>query len=154
MSLEQYKNKNRGELWDVVVIQAEVIAELEKELLLGTKNSIATDLLNVMEKDNVENFSIQVFKVDSGLKRDLQVTCEYLDGVSVPETITKLKERIAELEKERIKLLSCLLDISDECIGEITMNYKVDSEYIGGRIHASTGMTNPKLREALKEQGK
>ena len=31
MSLEQYKNKNRGELWDVVVIQAEVIAELEKE---------------------------------------------------------------------------------------------------------------------------
>ena len=32
MSLEQYKNKNRGELWDVVVIQAEVIAELEKAL--------------------------------------------------------------------------------------------------------------------------
>ena len=31
MSLEQYKNKNRKELWDVVVIQAEVIAELEKE---------------------------------------------------------------------------------------------------------------------------
>ena len=32
MSLEQYKNKNRGELWDVVVIQAEVIAELEKDI--------------------------------------------------------------------------------------------------------------------------
>ena len=31
MSLEQYKNKNRNELWDVVVIQAEVIEGLEKE---------------------------------------------------------------------------------------------------------------------------
>ena len=29
MSLEQYKKKNRNELWDVVVIQAEVIAELD-----------------------------------------------------------------------------------------------------------------------------
>jgi hypothetical protein len=89
------------------------IAELEKELLLGTKNSIATDLLNVMEKDNVENFSIQVFKVDSGLKRDLQVTCEYLDGVSVSETITNLKEQVAELEKER-----------DELKGDVVVTYK------------------------------
>ena len=60
------------------------------------------------------------------------------------------QERIAELEKERIKLLSCLLDISDECLGEITMNYRVDSEYIGGRIHAATGMSNPQLWEAVK----
>ena len=60
--------------------------------------------------------------------------------------------RIAELEKERIKLLSCLLDISYECIGEITMNYRVDAEYIGRKIYAATGMTNPQLTEALKEQ--
>jgi hypothetical protein len=66
--------------------------------------------------------------------------------------VIEMVERIVALEKERIKLLSCLLDISDECIGEITMNYKVDSEYIGGRIHASTGMTNPQLWEALKEK--
>ena len=68
--------------------------------------------------------------------------------------MSELSKRIAELEKERIKLLSCLLDISDECIGEITMNYRVDSEYVGGRIQATTGMTNPQLREALKEQSK
>ena len=60
-------------------------------------------------------------------------------------------KRIAELEKERIKLLSCLLDISDECIGEITMNYRVDAEYIGRKIYAATGMTNPQLTEALKK---
>ena len=62
------------------------------------------------------------------------------------------QKRIAELEKERIKLLSCLLDISDGCIGEITMNYRVDAEYIGRKIYAATGMTNPQLTEALKEQ--
>ena len=61
---------------------------------------------------------------------------------------------IAELEKERIKLLSCLLDISDGCIGEITMNYRVDAEYIGRKIYAATGMANPQLTEALKEQVK
>jgi hypothetical protein len=78
----------------------ERIVELEKELLLDTKNSVATELLNIMEKDNVENFSIQIFKVDSGLKRDLQVTCEYLDSVSVSETITELRNEKAELEKK------------------------------------------------------
>ena len=63
------------------------------------------------------------------------------------------QERIAELEKERIKLLSCLLDISNECIGEITMNYRVDSEYIGGRIQATTGMTRSQLGDAVKWNG-
>ena len=62
--------------------------------------------------------------------------------------------RIAELEKERIKLLRCLLDISNECIGEITMNYRVDSEYIGGRIQATTGMTRSQLGDAVKGRGK
>ena len=62
------------------------------------------------------------------------------------------QERIAELEKERIKMLWCFLDISDECIGEITMNYRVDSEYIGGRIQAATGMTHQQLWDAVKEQ--
>ena len=67
---------------------------------------------------------------------------------------TKHKERIAELEKERIKLLSCLLDISNECIGEITMNYRVDSEFICGRIQATTGMTRSQLGDAVKGRGK
>ena len=60
---------------------------------------------------------------------------------------------IAELEKERIKLLSCLLGISNECIGEIAMNYRLDAQMIGESIYAATGKTNPELAKALKEQG-
>ena len=63
------------------------------------------------------------------------------------------QERIAELEKERIKMLWCFLDISDECIGESTMSYRVGFEYIGGRIQAATGMTHPQLWDAVKGQG-
>ena len=74
--------------------------------------------------------------------------------MSVNRLLSDALERVAELEKERIKLLSCLLDISDECIGEITMNYRVDAECVGRSIYAATGMTNPQLTEALKEQVK
>ena len=64
-----------------------------------------------------------------------------------------VSSRIAELEKERIKMLWCFLDISDECIGESTMSYRVGFEYIGGRIQAATGMTHPQLWDAVKGQG-
>lgn len=61
--------------------------------------------------------------------------------------------RIVELEKERVSLLSCLLDISNECIGEIAMNYKLDAQMIGESIYVATGLSNPELAKALKEQG-
>ena len=78
---------------------------------------------------------------------ELEKTCK-----SRSDTIIEYSIKIAELEKERIKMLSCFLDISDECIGEITMNYRVGSEYIGGRIQAATGMTHQQLWDAVKEQ--
>ena len=59
---------------------------------------------------------------------------------------------IAELEEGRITLLSCLLGISNECIGEIAMNYRLDAQMIGESIYAATGKTNPELAKALKEQ--
>jgi hypothetical protein len=64
----------------------------------------------------------------------------------------KQEERIAELEKERITLLSCLLDISDGCIGKVTMNYNLDAQSIGESIYVATDKTNPELTQALKEQ--
>ena len=68
--------------------------------------------------------------------------------------IEKKDKKIAELEKERVSLLSCLLDISNECIGEIAMNYKLDAQMIGESIYAATGLSNPELAKELKEQGK
>jgi hypothetical protein len=64
--------------------------------------------------------------------------------------IAALNVRIVELEKERLKMIECFCDISDACLGEITMNYKVDAEEVGRGIYEATGMTNPQLKEALK----
>jgi hypothetical protein len=60
-------------------------------------------------------------------------------------------KRISALEQERLVLLSCLLGISDECIGQITMSHGLDAEGIGQSIYAATGMTNPQMNAYLKE---
>jgi len=59
-------------------------------------------------------------------------------------------ERIVELEKKRVKLLSCLLDIQSACIGQITLSYGLDAEYIGRQITDATGMTYPELDKELE----
>mgnify|MGYP003679693512 CR=1 FL=1 len=73
---------------------------------------------------------------------------------ALKQGIQRQAGKIAELEKERVGLLSCLLGISNECIGELAMNYRLDAQMIGESIYAATGKTNPELAEALKEQGK
>ena len=50
------------------------------------------------------------------------------------------------------KLLSCLYDIQQMCIGEIAMNYRLDAEYIGNMISETTGMTVRELEERLKHE--
>ena len=57
----------------------------------------------------------------------------------------------AELEKENKKMLSCLFEISNECIGEIAMSYKLDAQMIGESIYQATGKTNPEIAKALKD---
>ena len=49
------------------------------------------------------------------------------------------------------KLLSCLYDIQQMCIGEIAMNYKLDAEYIGRMVSETTGMNVRELEEKLKQ---
>lgn len=49
------------------------------------------------------------------------------------------------------KLLSCLYDIQQMCIGEIAMSYKLDAEYIGRMISETTGMNVRELEENLKQ---
>ena len=44
MSLEQYKNANRKELWEILQIQTDCIAGLEKELLEIQKTQNTRDL--------------------------------------------------------------------------------------------------------------
>lgn len=44
-------------------------------------------------------------------------------------------------------LIGALTEISNMCIGNLTMNYSLDSQYIGELIYRSTGLTNPELNE-------
>ena len=59
--------------------------------------------------------------------------------------------KIAELEKEQATLLSCLLGISNRCIGEIAMNHRLDAQMIGESIYAATGKALARSTR-LKEQ--
>ncbi len=64
--------------------------------------------------------------------------------------VIEMDERIVELEAKNAKMLECLCDISDGCIGQITMPYRLDAESIGQSIYAATGMTNPQLNAHLR----
>ena len=50
------------------------------------------------------------------------------------------------------ELLAALTDISNMCIGTLTMGYKLDPEHIGELIHSATGLTNPELNNLVKFQ--
>ena len=76
------------------------------------------------------------------------------DSIEIGNYIVKKDKIIAELESKNAKMLECLCDISDACIGQLNMNYSLDSEGIGQSIYEATGMTNPELNAALKEQVK
>ena len=67
------------------------------------------------------------------------------------ERIEAMNNKIADLEAEKFKLLDCMLGISDACIGEISMNYKLEAEHIGHWIYKATGKTNPELTKIIKE---
>ena len=50
-----------------------------------------------------------------------------------------------------IEVLDLLTEISQMCIGEISLNYKLDAQYIGQRIYEVTGLTAPELLKKLDE---
>jgi predicted nuclease with TOPRIM domain len=61
------------------------------------------------------------------------------------------QSKIRELERKNAKMLECLCDISNACIGQITMSYSLDAEDIGQSIYVATGMKNPQMNASLKE---
>ena len=50
-------------------------------------------------------------------------------------------------------LKAALAEISNMCIGDLAMGYKLDSQHIGELIWNATGMTNPELNKALEWVG-
>lgn len=58
-----------------------------------------------------------------------------------------LTSKVAELK-------SALCEISNMCIGNLTMSYSIDPDYVGNLIYQATGMTNPELNESVEEMNK
>lgn len=54
------------------------------------------------------------------------------------------------LAQQNEALRAALTEISNMCIGEIAMSYKLDAACIGDLIYDATGMTNPELNKALE----
>lgn len=63
----------------------------------------------------------------------------------------RLVEQIAQLEADKAELVEALTDISNMCIGEIAMGYRLDAQSIVGSIYKATGLTNPELNELLQK---
>lgn len=64
--------------------------------------------------------------------------------------------RLQELERvmgERDAYLKALADISNMCIGDIAMGYRMDAQSIGELICEVTGLNNPALNDATNTQG-
>lgn len=65
-----------------------------------------------------------------------------LDSMDCPEC-TALDKAIGDAA--RLPLLKELSGISQQCIGEIAMSYKLDAQSIGESIYTVTGMTSEEL---------
>ena len=86
--------------------QAIIINNLKSDMEINTYNNIATALLDLMEKADIENFVVKVFSTDDKLGRDLQITCEYLDGKSVVDELTELRDEITSLHSYSARVVS------------------------------------------------
>jgi hypothetical protein len=83
--------------------------------------SVASTLLDLMEKENVENFVVKVFSTDT---RDLQLSCEYLNGKSIADTLNEMAERIKALESIAYSVQS-----AERCFGMYT-TYQIDIDTV------------------------
>lgn len=64
------------------------------------------------------------------------------EALSEADTLTA---RVAKLE-------SVLCEISNMCIGNLTMSYSLNADHIGQSIYEATGMSNPELNDSVKEK--
>lgn len=72
------------------------------------------------------------------------------DGLA--KEVISLTEENKQLKQDKAEFLSAMTEISNMCIGEMTMGYKLDAQYIGALIFKATGLTNPQLNELEKHK--
>jgi seryl-tRNA synthetase len=126
MSLEQYKDSTRKELWDILQIQSERLVTLEKEFITRNRPAFKTSDIQLeriaeLESDN-KALIVEGDELDKRwISRDKRIAeLEKYAGDLVAEQIVSeilAEERIAELEKERDKannkLITCASSIAE-----------------------------------------
>lgn len=94
------EEKSRKELVEIVKVQIEEHQKLlarNEELVKEKAETIADALANLMDERGIENFRVDCFN-DSKTGRQIEVICRYLDGKSVADVLTELRE-----ENNRLK---------------------------------------------------
>jgi len=80
MSLEQYKDANRNELWEILQIQVERIAELEKNIsMLEQYNGSVESIIQALEAHNLEQQAKSLFEYSIHLISDAEGIPEGLE---------------------------------------------------------------------------
>ncbi len=62
----------------------------------------------------------------------------------------RMERKLISRKQEALKLTMLVTDISNMCIGDLAMGYKIDAQSIGEDIYRVTGMTNPELNDAVQ----
>ena len=81
------------------------------------------------------------------------MTTEDRELESLIATSNSFEKQALDLAAENKALLGLVSEISQMCIGEIAMGYKLDSQYIGNRIYEVTGLTSPELIKKVGANG-
>jgi hypothetical protein len=95
MSLEQYKDANRKELWEILQIQVEHIAELEKEKETLTQH-------HGMWKDQWHelNSRLPILYIEAKID-GVELVADWIDGYYAPCVVGVVDELAEELKKLR-----------------------------------------------------
>jgi len=86
----------------------------------------------------------EMFRIWQAAKADGKPPTGYAPCVDQCEAIAARK-MIEQLKTENEKQLELLAEIQDMCIGEVAMGYKLDTDYVGRRIHHVTGLVAGKI---------
>ena len=85
-------------------------------------------------------------KAAGGVAVELIEEIEHLRAMNAKAVIC-MDEQKARIDKQ----LSCLAEMSSMCVGELTMGYRLDAQYIGQAIYGCTGKTNPELNDMVSK---
>lgn len=130
----------------------------EKSVKLATD----VDLIKMIESKEDQNIIERYLKDKYGVKFHFNSSRVSIVEVNQPVIICSVtNDRNESYEYVRAiegvinpvpdKLLDCLEQIMQMCIGQVAMNYSLDGETIGQLIYKATGMSAPELTARRRE---